>query len=156
MSTAYLSLGSNLGDRVAMLEEAIRLIEESIGHVVARSGVFETEPWGYTSTHRFLNACITVNTPRTPNECLTGLQEIEKRMGRPQRGKNGYADRLIDLDIVLFDDLVLQTPELVLPHPHLHERRFVLEPLTEIAPNLVHPLFGKTIRALLDALISQS
>lgn len=156
MSTAYLSLGSNLGDRKALLEEAIRLIEESIGTVVARSGMWETEPWGYVSPHRFLNACIAVKTERSPQECLVLLQETEKRMGRRKSGKDGYADRPIDIDIVVYDDLVLQTSNLTIPHPYLHERLFVLQPLMEIAPELVHPLLGVTIRSLYEALISKS
>ena len=154
MSVVYLSLGSNLGNRIALLEKAVGLIEESIGGVVARSSMKETEPWGYASTHRFINACIAVNTPRSPLECLTVLQSIEKSMGRLKNGKNGYSDRLIDIDIIQYDDLVMETSELVLPHPHLHERLFVLEPMVEIAPNLVHPRFGLTMRSLYEALIS--
>ena len=150
----YLSLGSNLGDRMALLNEAIRLIEESIGSVESRSNMVETEPWGYLSTHRFINACIAVKTERLPQDCLIALQSIEKRMGRLKSGKKGYSDRLIDIDLILYDDLIVETPELVLPHPHLHERLFVLQPMMEIAPDLVHPLFGKTIRSLYESLIS--
>jgi 2-amino-4-hydroxy-6-hydroxymethyldihydropteridine diphosphokinase len=153
MSVVYFSLGSNLGDRVALLEEAIGFIEESMGNVVSRSTMKETEPWGYASTHRFINACIAVNTARSPLECLLILQSIEKRMGRLKSGKKGYSDRTIDIDIILFDDLVMETSNLVLPHPHLHERLFVLEPMMEIAPDLVHPRLGLTIRSLYEALI---
>jgi len=156
MSTAYLSLGSNLGDRMALLEEAIRLIEESIGTIVARSRMVETEPWGFTTSHRFINACIAVNTELSPQDCLSGLKEIEKRMGRLKSGKKEYADRLIDIDIVLYDDLVVETSNLILPHPHLQHRTFVLGPLAEIAPEKVHPVLGKTIRSLLEDLTSPS
>lgn len=154
MSVVYLSLGSNLGDRIALLEKAVGLIEESIGSVVARSTMMETEPWGFASAHRFINACIAVNTARSPLDCLIALQSIEKRMGRLKNGKNGYSDRNIDIDIILYDDLVMETSDLVLPHPRLHERLFVLEPMVEIAPNLVHPRFGLTMRSLYEALIS--
>lgn len=154
MSIVYLSLGSNLGDRIVLLEKAVGLIEKSIGSVVARSTIRETEPWGYASAHRFINACIAINTTRSPLNCLSALQSIEKRMGRLKNGQKGYSDRLIDIDILLYDDLVVENAELVLPHPHLHERMFVLEPMVEIAPDLVHPRFGLTMRALYEALIS--
>jgi 2-amino-4-hydroxy-6-hydroxymethyldihydropteridine diphosphokinase len=154
MSIVYLSLGSNLGDRIALLEEAVGLIEESIGSVVARSTMRETEPWGYASANRFINACIALNTARSPLDCLSALQSIEKHMGRLKNGKEGYSDRNIDIDILLYDDLVMETSDLVLPHPRLHERLFVLEPMVEIAPNLVHPRFGLTMRSLYEALIS--
>lgn len=156
MSIVYLSLGSNLGDRVALLQEAIRLIEKSIGSVVSCSNMIETEPWGYDSNCLFMNACIAVKTEQSPQACLIDLQSIEKRMGRLKSGKKGYSDRLIDIDILLYDDLVLETRDLMLPHPHLHERLFVLQPLMEIAPDVVHPLFGKSIKALYEAFISRS
>lgn len=154
MSVLYLSLGSNLGNRVALLEEAVALVGSSLGSVVAQSSLIETEPWGFASEHRFINACIAVVTEHPPLDCIHILQRIEKRMGRLKSGCKGYSDRLIDLDILLYDDQVMDTPELVLPHPHLHERLFVLEPLVEIAPDLIHPRLGESMRSLYEALIS--
>lgn len=133
-----------------MLEKAIEFIEQSIGSVVARSTFFETDPWGFDSSNRFMNACISVKTQRSPLGCLMGLKEIERGMGRLKSGKNGYADRLIDIDILLFDDQVIKTPDLIVPHPHLQDRKFVLEPLSEIAPEFVHPVLKETIRSLFE------
>jgi len=155
MTRVYLSLGSNLGDSSALLEEATGLVEQLIGPITARSCVVESEPWGFDSPHRFKNACLAVETTMSPLDCLRILKSIEKRMGRLKRDEKGYSDRLIDIDMLLFGDCILTTPALTLPHPHIQDRLFVLEPLVEIAPTLLHPLLGKTMQALLEALISR-
>lgn len=133
MHRLYLSLGSNLGDRHALLHQALRLLEERVGHVERVSSFIETEPWGFQSPHRFLNACCLVHTALTPHQCLAATQDIERSMGRQQKSDHGnYHDRIIDIDLLYYDDLILHTPTLTLPHPHIQERDFVLRPLKEI------------------------
>jgi 2-amino-4-hydroxy-6-hydroxymethyldihydropteridine diphosphokinase len=156
MARIYLGLGSNLGDKDANLLQAIEQIKEQIGPLVARSVFFVSEPWGFKSDNPFLNACVAADTALNPTECLLCLKAIEKTMGRPEKASGEYKDRLIDLDILFYDDLVLQSPTLTLPHPLLHLRDFVLSPLAEIAPELIHPVYKKTICELLAALNGQS
>ena len=129
----YLGLGSNLGDKVWNLQEAIRLIGERVGKVVRRSSFIETEPWGFESENRFLNAVICCETSKAPRKVLTLTQQIEKDMGRKTKSVSvGYADRPIDIDILLYDDLTVDEPDLKIPHPLMHERDFVMIPLKEI------------------------
>lgn len=133
MHTLYLSLGSNLGDRRQAMLTAIRLIGEHIGMVVKQSSFIETEPWGFQSEHTFMNACVEVSTSLNPEEVLTATQEIERQMGRTHKSVNGqYADRTIDIDILLYDHIMLDSPSLQIPHPHMLERDFVMIPLREI------------------------
>jgi 2-amino-4-hydroxy-6-hydroxymethyldihydropteridine diphosphokinase len=135
MHQLYLSLGSNLGDREHMLQEALRLIGEDIGNVIRVSSFVETRPWGYESEHLFLNAACKVETTLSPMECLHVTQEIERRLGRTIKSHNGYCDRPIDIDLLSYDDVRMDTPELTLPHPRMHERDFVMIPLKEITQN---------------------
>jgi 2-amino-4-hydroxy-6-hydroxymethyldihydropteridine diphosphokinase len=132
MHQLYLSLGSNMGDRSSQLQEALRLIGEQIGRVTRVSSFIETQPWGYESEHLFLNAACKVETSLSPQECLHITQEIERRLGRTAKSHNGYCDRPIDIDLLSYDDVHINTPELTLPHPHMHERDFVMIPLKEI------------------------
>lgn len=128
---------------------AVHEIEERIGKVVSLSAFYATEPWGFSSDNAFLNAVVGVETSLRPAEILSITQSIEQEMGRTHKSVNGvYSDRVIDIDLLLYGDVVLDTPELKLPHPLMHERRFVMEPLAEIAPEVVHPVLGKTIREL--------
>ena len=137
MATLYLSLGTNLGDRRKNLETALTLISQRVGTVMARSSVIETEPWGFESQNRFLNMAAKVLTELKPTQVLDTTQAIEREMGRTTKSDaGGYKDRFIDIDILLYDDLVIDTPRLTIPHPHMYERSFVMEPLTEIAPHL--------------------
>ncbi|MBR4793594.1 MAG: 2-amino-4-hydroxy-6-hydroxymethyldihydropteridine diphosphokinase [Bacteroidaceae bacterium] len=139
MATLYLSLGTNLGDRRSNLETAISLIGRRIGTVQAQSSVFETQPWGFESKNLFLNMAIKVQTGLEPLEVLHTAQAIEKEMGRTAKtGPEGYKDRIIDIDILLYDDLVIDSPELTIPHPHMYQRPFVMEPLAQIAPELTN------------------
>lgn len=146
----YLSLGTNLGDKEQNLKMAVQQIEERIGHVCALSALYVTAPWGFESSNSFLNAALCVETLFTPLEVLRITKEIEYHLGRLTKSVNGiYRDRLIDIDLLFCDEIVMNTDELVLPHPHLHQRDFVLEPLAEIAPELVHPLLNLTINEIL-------
>lgn len=155
MAQVYLALGSNQGDRKALLHQAIDAIDRSLGRVDSISSFIETEPWGFTSPQPFLNATLLLSTELTPLELLDATQAIERELGRRQKSDQaGYTDRPIDIDLLFYEDLILESPRLTLPHPLLHRRAFVLDPLLEIAPDLLHPILGKTItelRAELDA-----
>ena len=150
MSQVYLALGSNLGDKRANLSSAIDRITEKIGVLSAISSVYETKPQGFESSNNFLNMMVCVETQLSPAEILNITQSIEKKLGRTQKTKDTYADRIIDIDLIAFDNLVIQTNDLQLPHPLFHQRRFVLEPFNEIAPDYVHPVLNKKVRELLQ------
>lgn len=152
MATAYIGLGTNIGDKRRNLITAAALLAERAGDVLALSGFYESEPWGFHSDNMFLNAALRMETDLSPEELLLTTEAIEKDMGRTMKSDGTYHDRIIDIDILLYDDLTLQTPKLTLPHPHMHERQFVLEPLTEIAPNVVHPVLRQTIARLASCL----
>ncbi|GAB1416836.1 2-amino-4-hydroxy-6-hydroxymethyldihydropteridine diphosphokinase [Paludibacter sp.] len=129
----YLSLGSNLGDKQVNIDNAILKIEESIGMVKRKSGLYETEPWGFTSQNNFVNAAIMIETSLEPLEILQQIRKIEKSMGRQLKSQNGkYYDRIIDIDILLYGDMTIDLPELKVPHPLMKERDFVMKPLNEI------------------------
>ncbi len=129
----YLGLGSNLGDCRKNLERAIRLIGDRVGQVTRQSSFIETEPWGFESPHKFMNAVILCETTRSPREVLLLTQQIERDMGRMKKSvSGGYADRAIDIDILLYDDVTIDEPDLKIPHPLMHERDFVMRPLNEI------------------------
>ena len=137
MATLYLSLGTNLGDRPNNLKSAVELIALQVGTVKAQSDVIETDPWGFESANRFLNMVIKVETNLQPLEALHVTQEIERRLGRREKSVNGqYHDRLIDIDLLIYDDITMSTPELTLPHPRMYQRDFVMKPLLQIAPEL--------------------
>ncbi|MDR1633134.1 MAG: 2-amino-4-hydroxy-6-hydroxymethyldihydropteridine diphosphokinase [Dysgonamonadaceae bacterium] len=143
--TACLALGTNLGDRRFNLHEALLLIAGNIGSFSAISSVYETEPWGFASANKFLNQVALVETELSPMEILVQTQAIEQALGRTEKTHHIYQDRLIDIDLILCDQWIINTEKLQLPHPLFHKRRFVLEPLNEIAPDLVHPVLGKTV-----------
>ena len=146
--TVYLSLGSNLGDRHRNLGKAIELLSEKV-HMEAISSTYETEPVGYDDQPYFLNAVCRVSTSLEPRRILLLAKEIEARLGREPAFRNG--PRVIDIDILLYDSQVMDTPDLTIPHPRLTQRAFVLAPLAELAPDLVHPVKGKRISELLGA-----
>lgn len=149
MAIAYLALGTNIGNKRRNMITAAALLAERVGDVLALSGFYETEPWGFQSDNTFLNAALQLETGLPPLELLKATQEIELEMGRTQKSNGAYHDRIIDIDILLYDDLILQIPELTLPHPLMHERQFVMEPLAEIAPNVIHPVFKKPVVSLM-------
>ncbi len=146
MATVFVNIGSNLGNRRLNLSRAVRAIGEEFGEYEI-SHVVESEPWGFDSTHSFLNVCVMFHSELEPLDVLHRLQDIERRISPdPHRNSEGeYIDRLIDIDIVAIDDLRISTPELTIPHPHLKDRDFFLRPLLEIAPGLLPKLFPEGI-----------
>lgn len=146
--TVYLSLGSNLGDRAANLRQAVALLPPQMT-VRAKSNIYETPPWGYTEQEAFLNQAVRAETYLEPEPLLKHIKRLEAALGRTETFR--YGPRLIDIDILFYDNLILSTPLLTIPHPHLHERGFVLVPLMDIAPDHVHPLSGKSVREMLAA-----
>ena len=133
MHKAYLSLGTNIGNRKRNISDAVALLSSMAGTVTRLSSLYETEPWGFDSPNRFINACVLLDTPLSPTDLLHATQEIEKQMGRTEKSVNGqYHDRIIDIDILLYDDITVDLPQLHIPHPHMHERDFVMIPLAEI------------------------
>lgn len=151
----YLGLGTNLGDKEKNLHDAVRKIGEQIGNVISLSAFYATPPWGFESANMFLNAAVCVDTLLSPGELLKATRQIEKEIGRATKSVNHiYADRLIDIDLLMYGDLIMRSDNLILPHPLMHERLFVLEPLAEIAPDLRHPVLGETIPELLKKIKS--
>lgn len=149
----YLSLGTNMGNKEENLRTAMTLIKEQVGTITSQSALYASAPWGFDSENTFLNNAISVETSLTPEELLSTTQRIEHTLGRTHKSVDGqYSDRLIDIDILLYDDVVMHTPSLTLPHPLMHRRLFVLEPLSEIAPTMIHPLLQKEITTLCNEL----
>ena len=149
MSTVYLGLGSNIGNPQDNIDTAIKHISQ-FAEVVQISSMYTTEPVGYADQDWFVNCCIELNTDISAEKLFSHLQRIEQGMGRVKKILNG--PRIIDIDVLLWNDQTIQTDQLVVPHPRMHERAFVLEPLSEIAPNLVHPTLKKSMTQLFDEL----
>ena len=146
---AYLSIGANLGDREKNIKEALEFLSLKTGFPVVVSPVYETEPVGFSSPDMFLNQVVIIETDLSPSGLLDLLKEIETTMGRIRKDDRNIS-RLIDLDILFFDDQVFEDRDLVIPHPRMHERRFVLEPFCDIAPDFIHPLLQISVKELLS------
>ena len=149
-NTAYLGIGTNLGDKAAHIRRAVELIGQRVGTVLAVSSFYQSEPWGFVSDNRFLNVAVQVATSLSPMELLRETQSIEKLMGRTEKTTSTYADRIIDIDILFYGQMVLDTETLKIPHPLLPERDFVVIPLAEIAPQLIHPTLHLRMEELAD------
>lgn len=157
MRRLYVGLGSNLGDRRQNILRAATMIASQIGTRVALSDFFETAPWGFATPNSFLNAAMSVDTTLAPQQLLRRTQDIERALGRTAKSAAGrYADRTIDIDLLLYGDLTLATDSLTIPHPLMHRRLFVLEPLAQIAPRAMHPLLRQTVAQLLAALKAEA
>lgn len=149
----YLGIGSNIGDRHSYINQAIQEVDK-IARVISISELYETEPLGFKADQNFINCCIKIRCSMTPHQLLKALREIERELGRLEKSKNGmYKSRTIDLDILFFGDLTYSDKQLVIPHPELHNRSFVIQPLNDIAPELKHPLLNRTIQEIWDGLL---
>jgi 2-amino-4-hydroxy-6-hydroxymethyldihydropteridine diphosphokinase len=147
MGKTYLLLGGNIGNRAKYLKSAREQISRFIGGIEKASSIYETEPWGFSHETPFLNQVVISITGLHPGEIMLIIRDIEKGFGRV-REKEHYSARTIDIDILFYDDMIINREDLVIPHPRLHERRFVLVPLAEVEPDLVHPVFKKSISVL--------
>jgi 2-amino-4-hydroxy-6-hydroxymethyldihydropteridine diphosphokinase len=147
--TAYLSIGSNLGNREILLQKAIFEIGRKAGEIRQVSAIYETPSWGFEAED-FLNACLEIQTLLTPENLLTRILEIELNFGRQRNNDEGYQSRTLDIDIIYYEKEVIKTPSLTIPHPKLQERKFILKPLADISPQFYHPIFNKDTRNLLQ------
>lgn len=145
MALVYLGLGTNIGNKRKNMVTAAALLAERAGDVLSLSSFYETEPWGFASENTFLNAALELETACSPMELLHLTQQIEREMGRTQKSDGSYHDRIIDIDILLYGNEVVHHEDLVVPHPLMQQRLFVMQPLAEIAPSLVHPVLQKSM-----------
>ena len=148
MAQVYLGLGTNLGNKEQNLLLAINQIKLEVGNLICQSAFYASKAWGFESENEFLNAVIQIETTLTPTELLAETQDLELKLGRTAKTDIGFADRLIDIDILLYDNIIVNLPQLKIPHQLLHLRDFVLIPLAEIAADVVHPVYFKSIREL--------
>ena len=148
MNTAFLLTGGNLGNRFENLQLAYKKIEQNCGAITAASSIYKTAAWGFTQQPDFYNQALQLQTFLSPDALMLALLSIEEKLGRKRTIKMG--PRIIDIDILLMDDMIYTSSIVTIPHPHLHERRFALTPLAEIAANVIHPVFNKTINELLN------
>lgn len=154
LHTTYISIGSNVGDKRAHLQNAVQKLSAKIGRVVKVSPIYKTPSWGYDGSD-FYNACLCIKTELSPAEMMAEILEIEVTLGRIRSQKKGYQDRIIDIDIIFYENTILQTDLLVLPHPMAHERKFVMQPLCDIAPSKIHPTYKKTVSQLNEEIPTQ-
>ncbi len=152
----YLSLGSNLGDRIDSIQQALQKIEAECGPLEKVSKYYETAPWGFETDNHFLNVCASITTRKPPLELLKSLQSIEKELGRKRSQQSGYASRTIDIDIISYGQSIIEDTVLKVPHPEFIHRNFVLIPLLEIAPNFTHPKTAKTIQQIIASCMDET
>lgn len=146
MSKVYFSIGSNKGNRSQLINEAIDKIDISIGKVEKKSSIYETQSWGFKSNN-FFNVCLLIESSLSVESIFNKILKIEKDMGRLKSG-NKYSDRCIDIDILFVEDIIVNSKNLIIPHPRLHLRKFVLTPMLDLAPDLIHPILNKSIKQL--------
>jgi len=149
MEKLYLLLGGNLGDKEMIFYEVKRLLSEKVGKITAQSEIYETEPWGFESKDMFWNQALEISTVLSPMEVLRETQQTETLLGRIRKS-NSYDSRMIDIDILFYNEQIIDGENIKIPHPRILERKFVLVPMAEIAPGLIHPVFQKTINQLLE------
>ena len=147
MNIVFLQLGSNLGNRELLLQDAVLAIEDRVGPVVEKSRIYESTPWRVEGQENYLNLIVKVKTELMADDVLSTILDIEQKLGRIRIEK--WGERLIDIDIIFYNDEIIETPQLCVPHKHMHERMFVLTPLDNIAPDMVHPKYNKTVEDLL-------
>lgn len=153
MARVFLSLGSNIEDRLSNIQQAVSYL--SLEHeikIIKTSSFYETEPWGNKDQPWFLNACVALDTSLSPSDLLKLCQKIENSLGRIRDNNHKWLPRTIDIDILMVDDKIISEPDLIIPHPYMHQRAFVLVPMLEVKADLVHPVFNKTISELYDDL----
>lgn len=155
MNTVFLLFGSNIEPRLDYLKIAERSVADAIGQIIRLSSIYESEPWGFQAEQSFLNQIVVVETEFSPAEVLEGILSIEIQLGRKREGST-YISRQIDIDILYFDDQIIHEKDLVIPHPGIPDRRFVLLPLVEIAPNLLHPVLKQNSTDLLNVCADES
>lgn len=148
--SVVLLLGSNIEPRKEYLDRAIEILQQDIGTVAGMSRIYQSEPWGFEAKVPFLNMAIVFNTDKSAKEVLTICLKTEQRLGRERKVEPGYASRKVDVDLLYYGDEIVNLPELVVPHPRLHLRRFALIPLTDVVPDMVHPVYKKNQKELLD------
>jgi len=149
MNTVYLLIGGNLNDRFQLLEKANDSIANNIGTCIKKSSIYESEPWGFEASQNFLNQVLIFTTKLRPIEVLDECQKIENELGRIRESAN-YSSRTMDIDILFYNNEIITEPRLIVPHEHLHKRRFTLEPLAELTPSFIHPLLNKSLKELLE------
>jgi 2-amino-4-hydroxy-6-hydroxymethyldihydropteridine diphosphokinase len=149
MSKVFLGIGGNIGNKQANFNKVYNLIERKLGQISAKSSVYESPPWGFHAENNFWNQILIIKTGLTPEELLSKIYEIESSFGRKRKSKH-YASREMDIDILYYDDIFMETETLVIPHPHMHQRLFVLVPLVEIAPDFKHPILRFTSLQMLE------
>ena len=150
MVRVFIGFGSNLGDKLANIKRAITSINNELGQVVYHSSFYQSEPWGFTSSELFINGVLELNTNFSAEELLHGLKKIERNIGREEKTMEVYTDRLIDLDILYYGESLINKHGLEIPHPRIYDRRFVLEPMVEIAPNFIDVKVGESMKQLLN------
>lgn len=156
MVRVFIGFGSNLGDKLANIKRAITCINNELGQVVHYSSFYQSEPWGFTSSELFINGVLELQTNFSAEELLLGLKKIERNIGRQEKTLEFYTDRLIDLDILYYGESLINIHDLVIPHPRIYDRRFVLEPMVEIAPNFIDMKVGQSVKQLLNTCSDES